>query len=268
MVMTRDIPYLDVVARQWVQVHAFLVRILHGGFFQPSQLFIVRRSERARARHFSERALERKTSRRRQSPTHLRRRRVFVISRSDRRGHGTLQPLWLSQQIYKICPGQHRQKHVSQPLTPQSHALTHAVLRMEGAKEPSRAPITLSSFHTREDLSQFATGCDADIGGTSTLHLELDECPSRSGSIATARFWGEMRLDVRPELKGKIRGGYAGFRSKVGLFRSLLRYAQLQDYGSRGRHCLENSATTCLTTSFLRCVCALVVIPVCGTRIS
>lgn len=92
---------------------------------------------------------------------------------------------------------------------------------MEGAKEPSRAPITLLSFHTREDLSQFATGCDADIGGTSTLNFELDECPARnkgSGSPASARFWGEMRLDVRPELKGKIRGGYAGFRSKVSSF--------------------------------------------------
>ncbi|KAI6025164.1 hypothetical protein BKA83DRAFT_4007878, partial [Pisolithus microcarpus] len=32
---------------------------------------------------------------------------------------------------------------------------------------------------------------------------------------STARFWGEMRLDVRPELRGRIRGGYAGFRSKV-----------------------------------------------------
>lgn len=94
---------------------------------------------------------------------------------------------------------------------------TAKILRMEGAKEPSRAPITLLSFHTREDLSQFATGCDADIGGTSTLNFELDECPARnkgSGSPASARFWGEMRLDVLPELKGKIRGGYAGFRSK------------------------------------------------------
>ncbi|KAL4062232.1 complex I intermediate-associated protein 30-domain-containing protein [Scleroderma yunnanense] len=94
---------------------------------------------------------------------------------------------------------------------------TAKILRMEGAKEPSRAPITLLTFHTREDLNQFATGCDADIGGTSTLHFELDDCPTRnegSGSPATARFWGEMRLDVRPELRGKIRGGYAGFRSK------------------------------------------------------
>lgn len=29
------------------------------------------------------------------------------------------------------------------------------------------------------------------------------------------RFWGEVRRDVRPEWKGKVRGGYAGFRNKV-----------------------------------------------------
>jgi len=92
---------------------------------------------------------------------------------------------------------------------------------MEGAKELARAPITLFPLHTREDLSHFATGCDADIGGTSTLNFELDECPARnkgSGGPASARFCGEMRLDVQPELQGKIRGGYAGFRSKVSPF--------------------------------------------------
>ncbi|KAI6025128.1 complex I intermediate-associated protein CIA30 [Pisolithus microcarpus] len=95
---------------------------------------------------------------------------------------------------------------------------TAKILRMEGAKDPSRAPMTLFTFQTREDLKQFATGCDADIGGTSTLHFELDDSPERNKGIAgapsTARFRGEMRLDVRPELRGKIRGGYAGFRSK------------------------------------------------------
>lgn len=95
---------------------------------------------------------------------------------------------------------------------------TAKILRMEGAKEPSRAPMTLFTFQTREDLKQFATGCDANIGGTSTLHFELDDSPERNKGIAgapsSARFWGEMRLDVRPELRGRIRGGYAGFRSK------------------------------------------------------
>ncbi|KAJ8589536.1 complex I intermediate-associated protein CIA30 [Rhizopogon salebrosus TDB-379] len=91
------------------------------------------------------------------------------------------------------------------------------ILRMEGADAPSRAPLTLFRLNTQRDIEQFALGCDADIGGTSTAHLELDESPERnkgSGSPATGRFWGEMRLEVRPELQGRIRGGYAGFRSK------------------------------------------------------
>ncbi|KAG0705726.1 complex I intermediate-associated protein CIA30 [Suillus ampliporus] len=91
------------------------------------------------------------------------------------------------------------------------------ILRMEGADEPSRAPLTLFRMNSKQDIEQFATGCDADIGGTSTVHLELDESPGRnkgSGSKATGRFWGDMRLDVRSELQGRIRGGYAGFRSQ------------------------------------------------------
>ena len=89
---------------------------------------------------------------------------------------------------------------------------------MEGANPPSRAPLTLLKLHTQEDVQEIATGCDADIGGTSTLHFALDASPERnsgSGSQATARFWGDMRLAVRPELQGRIRGGYAGFRTKV-----------------------------------------------------
>lgn len=88
---------------------------------------------------------------------------------------------------------------------------------MEGADPPSRAPLTLFRLNSKQDIEQFATGCDADIGGTSTVHLDFDEHAERnkgSGSTATGRFWGEMRLDVRPELQGRIRGGYAGFRSK------------------------------------------------------
>ncbi|CDO76991.1 hypothetical protein BN946_scf184298.g18 [Trametes cinnabarina] len=100
---------------------------------------------------------------------------------------------------------------------------------MEGADEPSRVPKVLFTFNSREDISQFATGCDADVGGTSTVNFELDEStakPSDAGETKassphdivvnrpTGKFWGEMRLAVRPGLEGKIRGGYAGFRSK------------------------------------------------------
>lgn len=92
------------------------------------------------------------------------------------------------------------------------------VLRMEGVNPPDRSPKPLYTLNSREDLLEYATGCDADIGGTSTVHLDLEEDPSINRAIgkpASAKFWGEMRLRVRPELEGKIRGGYAGFRNKV-----------------------------------------------------
>jgi len=88
---------------------------------------------------------------------------------------------------------------------------------MEGANPPSRAPVTLFTLNSHEDLSEYATGCDSDVGGTSTAQLELDEDPDRNKLInkpATAKFWGDMRLGVRTGLEGKIRGGYAGFRNK------------------------------------------------------
>ncbi|KAG8213051.1 complex I intermediate-associated protein CIA30 [Butyriboletus roseoflavus] len=82
---------------------------------------------------------------------------------------------------------------------------------------PAEHPITLLKLHTQEDVKEIATGCDADIGGTSTLNFALDESPERnkgSGSPTTACFWGDIRLAVRPEFQGRIRGGYAGFRTK------------------------------------------------------
>ena len=102
------------------------------------------------------------------------------------------------------------------------------VLRMEGAEEPSRAPKRLFAFNSREDIDQFATGCDADVGGLSTMNFALDESTAtppvseKSPSLhsvtvdrPTGKFWGEMKLAVRHGLEGQIRAGYAGFRSKV-----------------------------------------------------
>ncbi|KAK2460924.1 hypothetical protein APHAL10511_007394 [Amanita phalloides] len=92
------------------------------------------------------------------------------------------------------------------------------VLRMQGAEEPSRLPRTIFTFNSHDDIRQFAKGCDADIGGTSTVHLDLDESPKNNASIgktASGVFWGDMRLGVRTDLEGKIRGGYAGFRNKA-----------------------------------------------------
>lgn len=89
---------------------------------------------------------------------------------------------------------------------------------MTGADAPSRAPRTLFTFNSQEDVRQFATGCDADIGGTSTVHFELDQNEKDNKSIGrevTGLFWGDMRLGVKSGLEGRVRGGYAGFRNKV-----------------------------------------------------
>ena len=107
---------------------------------------------------------------------------------------------------------------------------------MQGAEQPSRAPLSLFAFHSPEAIKNYALGCDADVGGTSTVHLDFDDdlerhTPIRSTSTSTststvvttdttgkrgaARFHGHMRLAVRPGHEQRIRGGYAGFRNKV-----------------------------------------------------
>lgn len=104
---------------------------------------------------------------------------------------------------------------------------------------PSRVPKTLFTFNSQEDVQEIATGCDADIGGTSTVHFELDEStkvykPSEKDASSlvtkpTAKFWGEMKLGVRRDMQDKVRGGYAGFRSKARFssLYSLLRYLKV-----------------------------------------
>jgi len=96
---------------------------------------------------------------------------------------------------------------------------------MKGADLPSRAPRTLFTFNSQDDIDQFATGCDADIGGTSTVHLERHQNEKEDISMmigggrgGTGVFWGDMRLGVKAGLETKVRGGYAGFRNKVRFF--------------------------------------------------
>ncbi|KAB5595777.1 Complex I intermediate-associated protein 30 [Ceratobasidium theobromae] len=83
---------------------------------------------------------------------------------------------------------------------------TIRIIRMEGVN-PDTSARTLFSFRTAEDLQQYAVGSDGDLGGNSSAHL--DHHPD-----GYARFWGEMRLDVKAGLEGKLRPGYAGFRNK------------------------------------------------------
>lgn len=93
-----------------------------------------------------------------------------------------------------------------------------AAVHMTGADVPNRAPRTLFSFNTREDIRQFLTGCDVDIGGTSTVHFDLDESPKHNvaiGRAATGVFHGDMRLAVKTGMEGQIKGGYAAIQSKV-----------------------------------------------------
>jgi NADH dehydrogenase [ubiquinone] 1 alpha subcomplex assembly factor 1 len=96
---------------------------------------------------------------------------------------------------------------------------------MQGAEEPSRAPLTLFALNTPEAIKDYAYGCDADVGGTSTVFFDFQHKPSpppppgSSGKnklpLGAARFHGHMSLAVRPGHEDRIRGGYAGFRNKV-----------------------------------------------------
>ncbi|TFK27155.1 complex I intermediate-associated protein CIA30 [Coprinopsis marcescibilis] len=109
------------------------------------------------------------------------------------------------------------------------------VILMQGADVRATAPKTLYTFHTQEDIDQFATGCDGDIGGSSTVHLDLETSPeinAGSGQPTTAKFHGSMRLDVKPGFERKIRGGYAGFRNKnkPSIFGNVLDDLSGQDY--------------------------------------
>ncbi|KAI0028966.1 NADH:ubiquinone oxidoreductase intermediate-associated protein 30 [Vararia minispora EC-137] len=89
---------------------------------------------------------------------------------------------------------------------------------MNPAYRPPRTPKLLYKVNTPEQVYDIVTGCDADIGGTSTVKFDLDERPDVNaplGKPATGKFWGMMRLGIRPELRGKVRGGYAGFRNRL-----------------------------------------------------
>ncbi|KAF8519290.1 complex I intermediate-associated protein 30-domain-containing protein [Gautieria morchelliformis] len=101
---------------------------------------------------------------------------------------------------------------------------TYTAIKMEGGNPPRR-PTTLWTFHSQEELSQYAVGCDADIGGTSTCNLTM-------GEEGKGRFWGDMKLAVKPGLEQKVRGGYAGFRNKTRntLFGELMDDVSLHEY--------------------------------------
>lgn len=80
------------------------------------------------------------------------------------------------------------------------------MLRAEA--DPAARAHLIYALNKDTNLKDFATGCDADIGGTSTCVFDVD-------AEGDGRFWGELRREVKGEWRGKVRGGYAGFRNKV-----------------------------------------------------
>ncbi|TDL25595.1 complex I intermediate-associated protein CIA30, partial [Rickenella mellea] len=91
---------------------------------------------------------------------------------------------------------------------------TSRVLRMDGANSPSRVPIPLLNFRSPEDVQNLALGCDSDIGGTSSAKLDFVSDSNAPNGVGYGRLSGHMRLGVQSGLEGKLRSGYAGFRSK------------------------------------------------------
>ncbi|KAK4055356.1 hypothetical protein OIO90_003194 [Microbotryomycetes sp. JL221] len=84
------------------------------------------------------------------------------------------------------------------------------VLRASPVPE-TRTVLPIVQLRTVEDLQQFALGCDEDLGGKSTVHLDL-------GPEGKGRLWGRLSSELQSGRRkaGVIeRGGYAGFRTKA-----------------------------------------------------
>lgn len=108
------------------------------------------------------------------------------------------------------------------------HQTLSKVILMRGVQGPVRTPRTIFSFDTPEAVDQFATGCDSDSGGLSTVHFDYDTRPEVHGPLGkpgSAMFWGDMRLRVKPGMEGRARGGWAGFRNRVIFIRSFPRFS-------------------------------------------
>lgn len=53
--------------------------------------------------------------------------------------------------------------------------------------EQGRTPLVMARFHSEQDIRDYTVGCDADIGGYSTVNLTLDE-ESRGEAISSLPF--------------------------------------------------------------------------------
>jgi len=76
--------------------------------------------------------------------------------------------------------------------------------------------LPLWAIRSRADLSNFATGCDKDIGGLSTCALTVEENESATDHVrrkTPGRFYGTITSDL-PRGSKIERSGYAAFRNK------------------------------------------------------
>jgi hypothetical protein len=78
--------------------------------------------------------------------------------------------------------------------------------------------LPLVSIRKPEDIRQFVTGSDSDIGGHSKAFLDV--YPPESSDAGKGRFHGELSSKIAPGMKlagtRVDRSGYAGMRTKVG----------------------------------------------------
>ena len=58
-----------------------------------------------------------------------------------------------------------------------THSLS-SVLQMQGMEQPFRAPLTLFTLNTPEAIKDYAYGCDADVGRTSTVFFDFNDDPA------------------------------------------------------------------------------------------
>ncbi|CAO1629045.1 unnamed protein product [Parajaminaea phylloscopi] len=81
----------------------------------------------------------------------------------------------------------------------------HALRMKVTPSAASEGPLGIWSIRSREDLREYATGCDKDIGGLSTAQLDVDG--------DAGRFWGTLSNQV-PRGARIEKTGYAGMRNK------------------------------------------------------
>ncbi|KAI9616566.1 hypothetical protein H4Q26_010964 [Puccinia striiformis f. sp. tritici PST-130] len=92
-----------------------------------------------------------------------------------------------------------------------------AVVRMDPlGGEPFRRPLPIFEMSDPSHLEQFALGCDADMGGYSTIQLAIQQSPT--DPFPHGVFRGTLRSELSEQaIKTGIlkSGGYAGFRTRV-----------------------------------------------------